>query len=145
MARVTAERARLLRLLGAVPLFSELKGKELDAIADIGYETTWTPGQPIVKRGQRGIGFLLILEGSAEVVKGGKRVATVKAGGFFGEMAVFDDKPRSADVVAAEPTRCFGIPSWSFFPMLESNPSVAVGIIGELVRRLRRLDETRKD
>lgn len=145
MTKTTSEQARLVRMLGKVPLFSGLDETALRGIADIGKETTWKTGQTIIKQGDQGIGFLLVLEGSVKVQKNGKSVATAKAGGFFGEMTVLDDKPRSADIVAAEETKCFGIPSWSFFPMLRSNPSVAIGIIEELVARLRRLDEGPND
>ncbi|HEY6282705.1 MAG TPA: cyclic nucleotide-binding domain-containing protein, partial [Nitrososphaerales archaeon] len=88
-----------------------------------------------------GLSFLIILEGQVEVLEEGKKIASTGPGGFFGEMTVFDDKPRSADIVAVEPTRCFGITNWSFIPMLRSNPTVAIGIINELVRRLRQVED----
>ncbi|HME19713.1 MAG TPA: cyclic nucleotide-binding domain-containing protein [Nitrososphaerales archaeon] len=145
MAKPTPEEARLAKMLAGVPLFSGLDGEALRDIAEMGKETTWKPGQTIIKQGERGLSFLLVLEGSVKVQKKGKTIATAKAGGFFGEMTVLDDKPRSADIVAAEETRCFGVPSWSFYPMLRSNLSIAIGIIEELVARLRRLDESPND
>ncbi len=60
-------------------------------------------------------------------------------------MTVFDDKPRSADIQVIESSKCFGIASWSFFPLLRSNPGLAIGIIKELVRRLREVDESLND
>jgi CRP/FNR family transcriptional regulator, cyclic AMP receptor protein len=141
LVRQTPEKARLIEMLGKVPLFSGLDKRELESVVSAGREVSFEPGQKIIAQGDPGLSFLLVLEGKTEVRKRGKRVAVVEPGGFFGEMTVFDDKPRSADVVAVEPTKCFGIASWSFFPVLRSNPSVAIGIIRELVRRLRQLEE----
>ncbi len=132
-------------MLQDVPLFSGLGKEELSRIADVGREVNFEPGQSILKQGEPGLSFLLILEGKVEVRKNGKKVATTGPGGFFGEMTVFDDKPRSADVVAIERTTCFGMTNWSFIPVLRSNPSIAIGIIQELVKRLRRLEEPQAD
>ena len=145
MAKPDTETARLVSLLSRVPLFSELEKKELEAVAAAGKMVEFEPGEKILRRGERGLGFLLVLEGKTEVQKSGKPIAVIGPGGFFGEMTVIDDKPRSADVVAVERTKCFGIASWSFYPVLRSYPSVAIGIIRELVHRLRKLDEDTKD
>jgi len=139
------ETTDIVKLLRRVPLFSELDKKELEVVASAGKRVDFESGQTILRRGERGLGFLLVLEGKTEVRKNGRHVGDIGPGGFFGEMTVVDDKPRSADVVAMEPTKCFGIASWSFFPVLRSNPSVAIGIIKELVRRLRQVDEDGSD
>ena len=141
MVRQTSEEVRLFGMLRKVLLFSGLDGRELESVAAAGREVSFVSGQKIITQGEPGLSFLLVLEGKTEVRKRGKRIAMVEPGGFFGEMTVFDDKPRSADIVAVEPTKCFGIASWSFFPVLRTNPGVAIGIIKELVRRLRQLDE----
>jgi CRP-like cAMP-binding protein len=141
LADPTSEKARLVGLLAKVPLFSGLDKKDLMDVVSVGTEVSFAAGKTILEQGEPGLSFLLVLEGKVEVRKGGKNIATIGPGGFFGEMTVFDDKPRSADVVAVEPTSCFGITNWSFIPMLRSNPDVAIGIINELVRRLRLLEE----
>ena len=141
MVEPTPEKARLVGLLAKVPLFSGLKEKDLMDVVAVGSEVSFAAGKTILKQGEPGLSFLLVLEGKVEVRKGGETVATTGPGGFFGEMTVFDDKPRSADIVAVEPTRCFGITNWSFIPLLKSNPSVSIGIISELVRRLRQLED----
>jgi CRP/FNR family cyclic AMP-dependent transcriptional regulator len=141
LAKDTPERVRLIGMLGKVPLFSGLGDKELRKIADAGREVSFQPGKTVLKEGDPGLSFLLVLEGKVEVRKGGRKLAATGPGGFFGEMTVFDDKPRSADVVAVEPTTCFGMTSWAFIPLLQSDPNVAIGMIKELVVRLRRLEE----
>jgi len=140
LAKQDSETTNLIRLLTRVPLFSELDKKELKLVATAGKKVDFEPGQQILRKGERGLGFLLVLEGKTKILKNGRTIAIVGPGGFFGEMTVVDDQPRSADVVAVEQTKCFGIASWSFFPVLRSHPSVAIGIIKELVRRLRQVD-----
>lgn len=126
-------------------MFSGLNKKDLERIANAGREVTFEAGKTILKQGEPGVGFFLILEGKVEVRKKGKTVMTAETGAFFGEMTIIDDKPRTADVVAVEPTRCFGMTAWSFDPFLRSYPSIAVKIIRELVRRLRQLEENQSD
>ena len=132
-------------MLRKVPLFSGLDDQALQTVARAGREVSFDPGKKILEQGEAGLSFLLVLEGRVEVRKSGRTVATVEPGGFVGEMTVFDDKPRSADIVAIQPTKCFGIASWSFFPLLNTNPSIAIGIIKELVGRLRRLDKNQTE
>ena len=141
MTKHNSETTHLVRLLSRVPLFSDLENKELELVAAAGRIVEFESGRRILRKGEQGLAFLLVLEGKVEVQKNGKRVAVIEPGGFFGEMTVMDDKPRSADAVAVEPTKCLGIPSWSFLPILRTHPSVAIGIIKELVRRLRQVDQ----
>jgi CRP/FNR family transcriptional regulator, cyclic AMP receptor protein len=133
---------RLASRLVAVPLFAGLDHKELETIAESGREVSFEAGKKILQQGERGLAFLLILDGSVEVNKDGKRLAKLGKGQFFGEMTVIDDQPRSADVVAIEPTTCFGLTAWSFDAVIGSNPSIAKQIMKELVRRLRQLEDS---
>lgn len=134
-----------MEILAKVPIFSGLSEKDLMEVVAVGAEVGFDSGKTILKQGEPGLSFLLVLEGKVEVRQGDRVIATTGPGGFFGEMTVFDDKPRSADVVAVEPTRCFGITNWSFLPLLRSNPTVAIGVINELVKRLRRLEDNPTD
>lgn len=141
MARLTREEKNVVEILAKVPLFAGLEEKELRVIADAGHEVSFESGRKIMEQGESGLGFLLVLEGKVEVRKKGRKVATLGPGNFFGEMSVIDDKPRSADVVAVEPTKCFGMASWNFYPVLRRNPGMAIGIIKELVCRLREAED----
>ena len=133
---------RLASKLKGVQLFAGLDDKNLEAIAESGREVFFETGTKILRQGELGLAFLLILEGGAEVSRNGKRLASLGRGQFFGEMTAVDDQPRSADVVATGPTTCFGLPAWSFDAMLASNPSVAKHVIRELVRRLRQVEDS---
>ncbi len=84
-----------------------------------------------------GVGFYLILDGKAEVRKKGKVLASLQKGQFFGEMSLIDEQPRSADVVAVAPTRCWALSSWSFSSIVKTNPEIAMSMLKEMVKRLR--------
>jgi CRP-like cAMP-binding protein len=133
---------RLASKLKGVHLFAGLDDKSLEGIAESGREVFFETGTKILRQGELGLAFLLILDGGVEVNRDGKRLASLGRGQFFGEMTAVDDQPRSADVVAMKPTTCFGLPAWSFDAMLAGNPSVAKQMIRELVRRLRQVENS---
>jgi CRP/FNR family transcriptional regulator, cyclic AMP receptor protein len=123
--------------LSKVPFFSGLDDKFLKVIAQTGKELSYKPGTMIVKQGEMGIGFYLVLDGQVEVSKAGKVLAKLSRGEFFGEMSLIDDQPRSADVVASAPTRCFALSSWAFSGLMKEHPEMAMPILKEVVKRLR--------
>jgi CRP-like cAMP-binding protein len=126
-------------LLKGVPLFSALSEKHLQAVMKTAKEVDFAPGKPIVKEGDPSkVGFFLILDGQVEVRTGAKTLSSLGVGQFFGEMAVLDGQPRSADVVPVTPTKCLVLASWDIKTLLTTHPDIAHAIIGELTRRLRR-------
>ena len=128
---------RLAKLVSKVSLFSELSRKDLRSIAKSGTERRFDAGQSIVKEGETGVGFYLILEGRVEVRRKKRVLSTLSTGDFFGEMGLIDDQPRSADVVAISPTVTFALSPWTFGGIIRGNPDVAVGMMKVLVARLR--------
>ena len=124
-------------LIGSVPMFSGLDAKHRKELANQGREISYGAGAPIVNEGAKGVGFFLILDGKAEVRTKGKVLATLSKGNFFGEMSLIDDQPRSADVVAVSPTKCWAITSWAFASVIKSDPDIAMGMLKEVVKRLR--------
>ena len=124
-------------LIADVPFFEGLIEKTRKAIANGGKEVSFNAGNSMVSEGKGAVGFFLILEGRAEVRKGGKVLATLGRGQFFGEMSLIDDQPRSADVVAVVPTRCWVLLSWGFAGLIKQHPEIAMPMLKELVKRLR--------
>jgi CRP-like cAMP-binding protein len=124
-------------MIGSVPFFSGLDPKIIKELLSQGQQLSFKAGDNIVTEGTSGVGFFLILEGSAEVRKKEKVVARLSKGQFFGEMSLVDDMPRSADVVAVQPTKCWAITSWSFSALLKLHPELALGMLKEVVKRLR--------
>ncbi len=124
-------------MLGTVPFFATLDEKKRKSMASEGKEMTYKAGDAIVGEGGMGLGFYLILDGKVEVKKGGRTLATLGKGQFFGEMSLIDEQPRSADVVAVAPTKCWAITSWAFKGLVKANPEVALVMLTEMVKRLR--------
>jgi CRP/FNR family transcriptional regulator, cyclic AMP receptor protein len=121
--------------LASVPLFAGLKKKQLEVVSKLGHDMSFDSGQTIVKEGELGIGFYVILDGRAEVRRNGRILSEIDPGGFFGEMAVLDNQPRSADVVAVKPTRCAAFTAWSFEALMHLRPEIPATIMTELARR----------
>ena len=124
-------------MIGSVPFFGSLNEKKRKAIAAQGKELSYKPGNSIVDEGSMGVGFYLILDGKVEVRKGSKVLATLGKGQFFGEMSLIDDQPRTADVVAVMPTKCWVLTSWSFAALVKTYPEIALAMLKEMVKRLR--------
>ena len=136
------DKKEMVELLKQAPLFSRVSSEGLQALAQVAEEKRFAARTKIVSEGKTGAGFYLIVEGSAEVRHGDEKLAMLKAGDFFGEMALLDDAPRSADVVAAEDTTCIALRKWDLKGIISRDPEVALGMLEELARRLRRTEET---
>jgi CRP-like cAMP-binding protein len=131
-------RDEIVVLLKKTPLFSEFTKKELEALLLTGKEREFGAGNTIVREGDVGnLGFYLITDGQVEVRKGSKALTKLGAGGFFGEMALLDEAPRSADVVALSQTKCLMLTRWDLKALISSHPDIAIKMMMELARRLR--------
>jgi CRP/FNR family cyclic AMP-dependent transcriptional regulator len=128
-------------LLRCVDLFSGLPPESLEVLADAAVEIEFPEGQYIVQQGMVGSGLLVIVSGSVTVVRGDDFLARLGPGDFFGELSVLDQAPRSASVIAQEPTTCLGIASWDLLRVLEEQPKLGLALLRALASRLRAADE----
>lgn|SRR5690606_31711561 len=126
-----------MEMLSGVPLFGDLSQKDLKNLVESGKEVHHEAGKEVMTEGNGGIGFHLILDGSAKVTRSGRTVAKLGAGEFFGEMAVIDDGPRSASVVAETAMTTFFLSRWDFRPIIKNSPEMAWKLVQHLVGRLR--------
>jgi CRP/FNR family transcriptional regulator, cyclic AMP receptor protein len=124
-------------LVHGVPLFADLDRRELQGVASSMKERTFNPGQTIAAEGQTGIGFFVIAEGTAKVTQGGEERATLGPGDYFGEIALIDDGLRTASVTADSELKAYGLTSWEFRPLVESNASIAWKLLKTMAARLR--------
>lgn len=123
--------------LRRVPLFSGLRGRELERLASEFKERTFTEGSTVTREGAPGAGFFVIVEGSATVSVGGEPKGALGAGDYFGEIALIDEGTRSATITAATDLRCYGLTPWEFRPFVEEHPEVAWSLLQTLARRIR--------
>jgi CRP/FNR family transcriptional regulator len=132
-----ATKQEKLDLLRAVPLFSDLSKTDLERILSTAKEVLHNAGESIVIEGRGGVGFHLVIDGQANVIRGGRIAAKLSPGEFFGEMALVDDAPRSASVIADTDLTTVVISKWEFRPLVKSHPEMAWKLIEHLVDRVR--------
>jgi CRP/FNR family cyclic AMP-dependent transcriptional regulator len=133
---------QVVKKLAGVPLFSECSNKDLQLIARAGKEATHREGTVIAREGEAGVGFFLLLDGTAKVTIGGRTVAKLGPGDFFGEVALLDRGPRSATVTATSDLTLFGITEWVFRSLLHERPSIAIKTLQVLAGRLRKASKS---
>jgi CRP/FNR family transcriptional regulator, cyclic AMP receptor protein len=124
-------------LLAKVPLFAGLSKRHLRAVAGIATEEDFPEKATIAKEGTPGEDFYVIVEGQASVLRGGRRVSRLLPGDFFGEIALLDEGPRTASVVAETPLSALTINRKPFTTLLEREPSIVLKMLEALATRLR--------
>jgi CRP-like cAMP-binding protein len=98
----------------------------------------FSAGQPIFVEGDTADGMYAVLEGEVEIVMDGKLRETVQAGGFFGELALLDDHPRSATAMARTDCKIAVVHARRFESLVQQTPFFALQIMRVMAERLRR-------
>ena len=127
--------------LRGVQMFSACTDKELAQIARACDELVVEDGAVIVEEGAAGEDFFLVGTGEAVVVRGGRTVATLGSGQYFGELSLLDDAPRNATVSAVTAMTLIRLRRREFSAVLDSWPGVAHKLLQQMARRLREADE----
>jgi CRP/FNR family transcriptional regulator, cyclic AMP receptor protein len=123
-------------LIKKVPLFSKLSKKGLGEVAQIADELDLSQGKLMAEEGDRGREFFVLLEGEADVTKGGQSINTMRAGDFFGEIALVTKMPRTASVTATTDVRVLVITERDFGALLKSSPEVGRCVAEALAERI---------
>ncbi len=123
-------------LIKGVPLFSAASKQELAAIAAIADEIDLPAGKVLIQEGDSGREFFVLIEGAADVERGGKKVATLGPGDFFGEISLIAKTPRNATITTTSPVRALVITDRAFRQLLDNSPEIAVGVLTALAERL---------
>jgi CRP-like cAMP-binding protein len=133
-------------LLRRHPLFTRLRPDQVERFARAGELELFNRGESVVVEGTLGDALYLVLSGEVEVVKGGRLLATLMPGEFFGEMSLVEPAARSATVVAKEPAYLFRLPHFTLQNLLEEDAlafnHMLVSIVKTLSERLRRANDT---
>ncbi len=123
--------------LEPVPLFADLDDHEREQIARLFKERRFSQGETVIREGSGGAAFYVVGSGEATVLVGGEERATLHAGDWFGEIALIDEGPRSATVVATTDLVCEGVTVWDFRPLVEGNGVLGWKLLQALVKKLR--------
>jgi CRP/FNR family transcriptional regulator, cyclic AMP receptor protein len=123
-------------LIKRVPLFSSASKHELEEIAKLADEIDLAEGKTVIAEGETGREFFVLVEGTADVVRGGKKVASIGPGDFFGEIALISKTPRNATITTTSAARALVITDRAFRQLLDQQPEIAVGVLHALAERL---------
>lgn len=124
------------RVVGNPRVFSSLPRELLSPILDVGVERVYEEGEAIMRTGEAGDAMVLVVEGSATIERGGRKVP-VAPGELVGEIAVLDGGPRTATVVAESRVRVLEIGRDDLMRVLEADPKAATALIAVLASRFR--------
>jgi CRP-like cAMP-binding protein len=124
-------------VLAEVPLFASLSRRHLRHVASLAKIRRFHDGAALMRAGDAGDAMYVLLDGraSVRVPRGG--AVRLEMGAFVGELALLDDGPRTATVVADGPVVALSVARASFRKLLRSEPSIGLAIAEELARRLR--------
>ena len=125
-----------LELLRRVPLFRELSKRDLEEVARIADELDFKEGKSLTTEGAAGREFFVIVEGTADVTRGRRKLRTLSDGDFFGEISLITRLPRTATVTTASPVRALVVTDRSFRSLLEHQPGIQSKVLSALGERL---------
>ncbi len=131
-------------LLRGIDIFESLSVSELAAIASVAEEIDCTPGEIIIQEGTVGDTMYLVVKGEVSVIKdlGGINeieIDRIKAGDYFGEMALFEDAVRSVSIRIEETCRFMFLHKQEFKELVREYPQIALEICKVLSGRIRNL------
>lgn len=135
-----AKHPDLLATFRALPLFHDCTDDELRQIDAVADEVAVGAGKTLIKQGELGREFVVIMDGTVTVERDGEEVATLGAGAHFGELALLVDHPRNATVTAVTDLTVQVIDRRGFQHLLDNSPHLTKNLLHSLARRLSEVD-----
>jgi CRP-like cAMP-binding protein len=129
-------------ILAGVPLFAGLSTRHLKRIRDLAEEARYMAGAPLVKEGDDGDTFFVILEGMAKVMVGKRVINQLLPGDYFGEISLLDGGKRTASVISETPMRVLIIDRKKFLRLLDEENAITLALLQGLARTIRRTDRS---
>jgi CRP/FNR family transcriptional regulator, cyclic AMP receptor protein len=124
-------------LLQRIPLFAELKPRELEQLSGSFKERTFSAGETVSTEGEGGAGFFVIESGEAVVTVHGDERRRLGPGDYFGDIALIVEGARTATIQAESDLHCYGLTFWDFRPLVESDARVAWPLLQAMAKLLR--------
>jgi CRP/FNR family transcriptional regulator, cyclic AMP receptor protein len=128
--------------LARCPFFAGLSRADLLQLAKVSEDMEVEEGKVLTREGQSGSEFFVIVDGEVSVTKNGQEIRTLGPGDFFGEIALLEDTPRTATVVAKTPLRFFVLTRRSFRSLLAHQPELEQKVLAALEERVRPTPES---
>ena len=119
-----------------VPLFARCTKAELNEVALSADEREASEGERLTEEGRRGREFFVLVEGTVVVRRGGRKLAVLGPGDWFGEIAILTYKPRTTTVTATSAVRMLVIDDRAFRRLVESTPRIALTVLESVAERL---------
>ena len=129
-----------LELLRHVPLLDGLSGKDLEEVGQLADEVDVPDGQVLTREGAPGSEFFVIVNGAVRIEQGGNEMTTLGPGDFLGEIALLDDRPRTATATAVGPTALLVLTRGGFRTLMMDFPTIEQTVMRALVDRICQLD-----
>lgn len=123
-----------------VPLFQSVSHRGLRAIVSAATEVDVPAGTVLVREGDHGRELYVILRGTAEVIRGGRRLRELTPGEFFGEMALIHPSPRTATVTARTDMRVMILDAREMEVVLDKERAVAQRLLEAMAQRIRQVE-----
>jgi len=123
-----------------VPLFAACTNKDLRMVASHTERAKARRGQELVREGQTGREFFMVVDGTAKVVRNGRKVGAIGPGDAFGELALLDGAPRNATVTAETEMELLVLTRPAFVKMLDDVPGFSRALLRGVARRLQAAD-----
>jgi CRP/FNR family cyclic AMP-dependent transcriptional regulator len=105
--------------LATITIFSQLSPEETKRLATFATETSAAEGQVLIREGDYSTELIAIEQGTADVIRGGRKIASLNPGDLIGEMGLIEHRRRNADVIATSPMRLIKLTHWEIRRMSE--------------------------
>jgi CRP-like cAMP-binding protein len=127
-------------VLRGVPLFADLDDRAVQAVAILAHEAAFNAGDVLMLEGEPGDAFYVIVDGTVRIERGERAIRSLTAGGYLGEIALYDRRPRTATATCVTDVRALSIRAHEFERLMETLPAVARRIRATVDRRSRNAD-----
>ena len=129
-----------LELLKRTPLLSDLGRRELEEVERLVDEVDVPAGKVLMREGDAGREFFVLVTGTVVIDRGGRRVRTLESGDFFGEIALLAEGPRTATATTEGPATLLVLGHREFHSLMDKYPAIRTCVLDALAKRIRNLE-----
>jgi CRP-like cAMP-binding protein len=129
-----------LELLKRVPLLEGLGRREIEEVSRLAEEIDVPAGRALMREGETGSEFFVLIDGTVAIDRGGARIRTVQPGDFFGEIALLAEGPRTATATTESPAKVLVLGHREFHSLMDRFPAIRTCVLESLAKRIRTLE-----